>query len=40
VILAAQAISVAEEGNEVIVATTNVEHLSQFVDAPEWRVIQ
>ena len=39
VILAAQAISVAEEGNEVIVATTNVEHLSQFVNAREWRFI-
>jgi predicted nucleic acid-binding protein len=40
VILAAQAVLVADEGNEVIVATTNVEHLSQFVDAREWRVIQ
>ncbi|MEQ9373002.1 MAG: hypothetical protein RIG63_28870 [Coleofasciculus chthonoplastes F3-SA18-01] len=40
VILAAQAILVEEEGNEVIVATTNVRHLSQFVDAREWRLIQ
>lgn len=40
VILAAQATLVADEGNEVIVATTNVEHLSQFVDAREWRLIQ
>lgn len=40
VILAAQATLVAEEGNEVIVATTNVGHLSQFVDAREWRLIQ
>ena len=40
VILAAQAILVEEEGNEVIVATTNVGHLSQFVDAREWRLIQ
>ncbi|NEQ67432.1 MAG: hypothetical protein F6K21_18370 [Symploca sp. SIO2D2] len=40
VILAAQAILVAEEGNEVIVATTNVGHLSQFIDAREWRLIQ
>lgn len=40
VILAAQATLVAEEGNEVIVATTNVDHLSQFVDAREWRLIQ
>jgi predicted nucleic acid-binding protein len=39
VILAAQATLVADEGNEVIVATTNVEHLSQFVDARDWRVI-
>jgi predicted nucleic acid-binding protein len=40
VILAAQATLVADEGNEVIVATTNVEHLSQFIDAREWRLIQ
>lgn len=40
VILAAQAALVAEEGNEVIVATTNVGHLSQFVDARDWRLIQ
>ncbi|HEY9609091.1 nucleic acid-binding protein [Allocoleopsis sp.] len=39
VILAAQARLVAEEGNEVIVATTNVGHLSQFIDAREWRLI-
>jgi predicted nucleic acid-binding protein len=39
VILAAQATLVVEEGNEVIVATTNVGHLSQFVDAREWRLI-
>jgi predicted nucleic acid-binding protein len=40
VILAAQAALVADEGNEVIIATTNVGHLSQFVDAREWRLIQ
>jgi predicted nucleic acid-binding protein len=40
VILAAQATLVADEGNEVIIATTNVGHLSQFVDAREWRLIQ
>ncbi|MCU0544373.1 MAG: nucleic acid-binding protein [Oscillatoriaceae cyanobacterium Prado104] len=40
VILAAQAMSVADEENEVIVATTNVRHLSQFVDAREWRLIE
>lgn len=39
VILAAQAALIAEEGNEVIIATTNVAHLSQFVDAREWRLI-
>lgn len=39
VILAAQATLVADEGNEVIIATTNVRHLSQFVDAREWRLI-
>ncbi|MBD1884615.1 nucleic acid-binding protein [Microcoleus vaginatus ZQ-A3] len=40
VILAAQAILEASEGNEVLIATTNVGHLSQFVDAREWRLIQ
>jgi len=39
VILAAQAILVANEGNEIVIATTNVGHLSQFVDAREWRLI-
>jgi len=40
VILAAQPISVANEGHELIIATTNVGHLSQFVDARQWRLIQ
>ncbi|MEG3903861.1 nucleic acid-binding protein [Microcoleus sp. B4-C5] len=40
VILAAQAILEASEGNQVVIATTNVGHLSQFVDAREWRLIQ
>ena len=40
VILAAQARLEANEGNEVVIATTNVGHLSQFVDAREWRMIQ
>ncbi|MEG3877699.1 hypothetical protein QT972_09990 [Microcoleus sp. herbarium7] len=40
VILAAQAILVANEGHEVIIATTNVGHLSQFVDARQWRQIE
>ncbi|MEG4320020.1 MULTISPECIES: nucleic acid-binding protein [unclassified Microcoleus] len=35
VILAAQAILEANEANEVVIATTNVGHLSQFVDARE-----
>jgi predicted nucleic acid-binding protein len=39
VILAAQAILLANEANEVVIATTNVGHLSQFVDAREWRSI-
>ncbi len=39
VILAAQAILLANQGNEVVIATTNVGHLSQFVDAREWRSI-
>ncbi|MEG4058170.1 MULTISPECIES: nucleic acid-binding protein [unclassified Microcoleus] len=40
VILAAQAILEASEGDEVVIATTNVGHLSQFVDAREWRLIE
>lgn len=38
-ILAAQAILVGDLGHEVVIATTNVGHLSQFVDAREWRLI-
>ncbi|MEG4216815.1 hypothetical protein QUA27_15595 [Microcoleus sp. Pol14C6] len=40
VILAAQAILEASEGNEVVIATTNVGHLSQFIAAREWQLIQ
>lgn len=40
VILAAQAILEASEENEVVIATTNVGHLSQFIDAREWRLIE
>lgn len=40
VILAAQAILEASEGNQVVIATTNVGHLSQFIDAREWRLIE
>ena len=39
VILAAQALLVAEDGFEVIVATRNVGHLGRFVDAREWETI-
>lgn len=39
VILAAQAILEQTQGKEVIVATTNVRHLSIFVDAREWHLI-
>src|SRR5271157_3741961 len=39
VILAAQALLVAEDGFEVIVATRNVGHLGRFVDAREWQTI-
>ena len=39
VILAPQAILEVNAGNEVVIATTNVGHLSQFVDAREWRLI-
>ncbi len=40
VILVAQAILEASEGNQVVIATTNVGHLSQFVDAREWPLIE
>ena len=39
VILVPQAILEVNAGNEVVIATTNVGHLSQFVDASEWRLI-
>jgi len=40
VILAAQAIELAERGYEVIVATGDHRHLSRFVDARGWREIE
>ncbi len=40
VILAAQAILAGEGGETVVIATTNVGHLSRFVDAREWTDIQ
>jgi predicted nucleic acid-binding protein len=39
VILAAQAAMIQNEGHEVIIATTNVGHLSRLVQAKEWRNI-
>lgn len=39
VILAAQCALLVQPGDELIVATTNVGHLSQFVDARSWRDI-
>jgi predicted nucleic acid-binding protein len=36
VILAAQAAILSEQGNEVVIATTNVIHLSLFADARLW----
>ncbi len=38
-ILAAQALLVAEDGFEVIVAPRNVGHLGRFVDARDWETI-
>ena len=40
VILAAQALELAEGGDEVIVATGDPRHLSRFVDASGWREIE
>jgi predicted nucleic acid-binding protein len=39
VILAAQASLLAEEGEEAVIATTNVDHLAWFVEAHEWWTI-
>src|SRR5438132_10558234 len=36
VILAAQAAIIKDEGHEVIIATTNVRHLSRLASAQEW----
>jgi hypothetical protein len=40
VILVARAILVANEGHEVIIATTNVGYLSQFIAARQWWLIE
>lgn len=37
--LSAQATIAAREGDEVIIATTNIRHLSLFADARHWREI-
>ena len=39
VILAAQASLLINAGHETIIATTNVGHLSRFVNAKEWKSI-
>ena len=39
VILAAQAVLVAGYGHEVVIATSNVKHLSLFADARDWQSI-
>ncbi len=39
VILAAEAMLLASQSHQVIVATKNIRHLSQFVDAREWQLI-
>lgn len=40
VILAAQAATLADSGDQVVVATSNVGHLSQFVEARLWQEIR
>ena len=39
VILAAQAVLLSAAGDDVVIATTNVGHLSLFADARLWRTI-
>lgn len=39
VILAAQALTLMVPASEIVVATSNVAHLSRFVAADEWRNI-
>jgi hypothetical protein len=39
VILAAQAAMIQDDGQEIIIATTNVSHFSRLTQAKEWRNI-
>lgn len=39
VTLAAQTILASENGHDVVIATTNVGHLSRFVEAREWELV-
>lgn len=39
VILAAQALTISRDNNEVVIATTNVKHLNRFVTAKQWHEI-
>lgn len=39
VILAAQAVLVSQASEEVVIATTNVRHLSRFAQASRWEEI-
>ena len=39
VILAAQALTLATQADDVVIATTNVRHLALFADARPWRAI-
>jgi hypothetical protein len=40
VILAAQAFLLSQQGDPIVIATTNVGHLSRFVPAQRWQDIQ
>ena len=39
-ILAAQAVTLASKGDEAVIATTNVRHLTLFAPARVWREIR